>query len=230
MSEQQHAIPWVAAVGGVTIVLLAACSRPAIPTPLAEQDSMALPAPRLESEVSLELALSARRSVRSFTAQTLTWAEIGQLLWAAQGITRDWGARTAPSAGALYPLDVYVSTATGVNHYLPHGHRVAAMKDADVREELWQAGLKQDAIRRAPAVFIVTATYERTSGKYGDRAVRYVHLEAGHAAQNMLLQAVALGLGGVPIGAFDDAEVQAILGLSEAEKPLYLIPVGYPED
>ena len=130
----------------------------------------------------------------------------------------------------LYPLDLYVSIATGVYHYLPQGHQVVGIQDADAREGLWQAGLKQDAIRRAPAVFIITATYERTSGKYGDRAVRYVHLEAGHAAQNMLLQAVALGLGGVPIGAFEDAKVQAVLGLPEAEKPLYLIPIGYPED
>jgi SagB-type dehydrogenase family enzyme len=194
------------------------------------QGSIALPAPRLESETSLEQALSARHSVRSFSAQTLTWVEISQLLWAAQGITRDWGARTAPSAGALYPLEIYVSTATGVYHYLPQGHQAIGIQDADAREGLWQAGLKQDAIRQAPTVFIITATYERTSGKYGDRAVRYVHLEAGHAAQNLLLQAVALGLGGVPIGAFDDAKVQAVLGLPEAQKPLYLIPIGYPED
>jgi len=199
-------------------------------TPSMEQDSIALPAPRLDSEVSLEQTLSARHSVRSFSAQPLTWAEIGQLLWAAQGITHDWGARTAPSAGALYPLDIYVSTATGVYHYLPQGHQAVGTQDADVREEVWQAGLKQDAIRQAPAVFIITATYERTSAKYGDRAVRYVHLEAGHAAQNLLLQAVALGFGGVPIGAFDDAKVQSILALPEAQKPLYLIPIGYPED
>jgi SagB-type dehydrogenase family enzyme len=230
MSRWQHARPLVAATAWVTVTLLTACSNAAVPAPSIQQDSFALPAPRLESEVSLEQALSTRHSVRSFSTRVLAWTEIGQLLWAAQGITRDWGARTAPSAGAMYPLDVYVSTATGVYHYLPQGHQVVATQSADAREGLWQAGLKQDAIRRAPAVFVITATYERTSGKYGDRAVRYVHLEAGHAAQNILLQAVALGLGGVPIGAFDDAEVQTILGLPEVEKPLYLIPVGYPQD
>ena len=215
----------------VAAVIAAACSGAArAATPATRQDALVLPTPRLNSSVSLETALATRRSVRSFADVALSWEEIGQLLWAAQGITSEWGARSAPSAGALYPLEVYVSTATGVYHYVPQGHQAVSTLDADMREDLWVAGLKQDAVRQAPAVFVIAAVYDRTSGKYGDRAARYVQLEAGHAAQNVLLQAVALGLGGVPIGAFDDAKVQAVLGLPEDQKPLYLIPVGYPEE
>jgi SagB-type dehydrogenase family enzyme len=191
---------------------------------------IALPAPRLKGEMSLEEALTARRSVRQFTEEKLTLEEISQLLWAAQGITVDWGGRTAPSAGALYPLEVYVTTADGLYHYVPWGHKAIVESKADLRDELWQAGLSQNAIREAPAVFVVTAVYARTEKKYGDRAERYVRLEAGHAAQNLLLQAVALGLGGVPIGAFYDDQVQSALSLPSDHEPLYLIPIGHPRD
>lgn len=191
-------------------------------------EARSLPAPHLQSDVSLEETLVRRRSVRSFTAEPLTEEEIGQLLWAAQGLTADWGGRTAPSAGALYPLEIYVATEQGVWHYLPQGHRVETWLTRDVRRELWAAGLRQDAIREAPAVFVIAAVYERTAVKYGERAKRYVHLEAGHAAQNLLLEAVALGLGAVPIGAFYDDRVQDILALPADHAPLYLIPVGHP--
>jgi SagB-type dehydrogenase family enzyme len=191
-------------------------------------EEMALPAPRLEGEMSLEETLAARRSVRQFTDVELSLEEISQLLWAAQGITAEWGGRTAPSAGALYPLEVYVATAEGLYHYMPQGHKVIVESKADLRGELWQAGLNQNAIREAPAVFVVTAVYARTKKKYGERAERYVKLEAGHAAQNLLLQAVALGLGGVPIGAFYDDQVQSALSLPSDHEPLYLIPIGHP--
>jgi SagB-type dehydrogenase family enzyme len=160
----------------------------------------------------------------------LTWEEIGQLLWAMQGITRNWGGRTAPSAGALYPLESYLVTAEGLYHYQPAGHQVTASPKLGLRQKLWEAGLKQDWIREAPVVLVIAAVYERASGKYGDRAPRYVHMEAGHAAENLLLQAVALGLGGVVIGAFYDARVQSALDLPANHKPLYLIPVGHPKD
>jgi SagB-type dehydrogenase family enzyme len=175
----------------------------------------------------LEETLAARRSVRSYSDVSLTWQEIGQLLWAAQGTTRDWGARTAPSAGALYPLETYVVTAEGLYHYRPRGHQVAATPQLGLRQALWQAALKQDWIRQAPAVFVIAAVYARTTVKYGDRAARYVHLEAGHAAQNLLLQAVALGLGGVVVGAFYDDKVRAAINLPQDQEPLYLIPVGH---
>ena len=189
---------------------------------------MALPKPRLQGELSLEETLAQRRSVRSFTEEKLTLEEISQLLWAAQGLTAAWGGRTAPSAGALYPLEVYVATANGLYHYVPQGHKVIIESQDDLRQGLWEAGLKQDAISNAPAVFVITAVYERTAKKYGGRAERYVKLEAGHACQNILLQAVALRLGAVPIGAFYDDQVQAALSLPPDHQPLYLIPVGHP--
>ena len=189
---------------------------------------MSLPAPHLESDVSLEEALRRRRSIRDYTEEPLTWEEISQLLWATQGITADWGGRTAPSAGALYPLEVYVAIAEGAYHYLPQGHRVELISSSDVRQGLWRSALLQDWIREAPAVFIIAAVYERTERKYGSRAERYVKLEAGHACQNLLLQAVGLDLGAVPVGAFYDDQVQAVLGLAADHEPLYLVPVGHP--
>jgi SagB-type dehydrogenase family enzyme len=197
------------------------------PTGLSEE-RIALPPPRGKSRVSLEEALGHRRSVRDYTEQPLTWEEIGQLLWSLQGITSSWGGRTAPSAGALYPLEVYVATTEGVHHYLPQGHQVETLSSSDVRQALWRAALLQNWVREAPAVFIIAALYERTEGKYGSRAERYVKLEAGHACQNVLLQAVALDLGAVSVGAFYDDQVQAVLGLDADHKPLYLIPVGHP--
>jgi SagB-type dehydrogenase family enzyme len=188
-----------------------------------------LPPPALTSDRSLEEVLALRRSIRSFRATTLTTGELGQLLWAAQGITDEGGFRTAPSAGALYPLEVYVALAEGVFHYEPDGHRLVPVDQDDVRSGLQQAALGQQAVGQAPAVFVVTAVYQRTAQKYGpERATRYVQLEAGHAAQNLLLEAVALGLGAVPIGAFDDTKVQQVLSLPGDHEPLYLIPVGHP--
>jgi SagB-type dehydrogenase family enzyme len=188
-----------------------------------------LPQPSLTGHLSLEEALVQRRSVRTFKDAPLTSAELGQLLWAAQGITSERGFRTAPSAGALYPLELYVATAEGVFHYFPQPHHLEVVRVQDARLPLYQAALRQESVRQAPAVFIVTAVYERTAAKYGAvRSPRYVHLEAGHAAQNLLLEAVALGLGAVPIGAFEDETVQATLGLPPDHEPLYLIPVGRP--
>ncbi|MBN1641718.1 MAG: SagB/ThcOx family dehydrogenase [Anaerolineae bacterium] len=210
-------------------ILLAGCGG-ARATAQLEGETIDLPAPRTTGPISLEETLSKRRSVRTYTAEQLTMEQIGQLLWAAQGVTRDWGARTSPSAGALYPLEVYAVTREGLYHYLPSGHRARYTPALDLHDALWEAGLKQDPIREAPAVFCIAAVYARTSGKYGERAVRYVHLEAGHAAENLLLQAVALDLGAVVIGAFHDDQVQSALGLPDDHAPLYLIPVGHPAE
>jgi SagB-type dehydrogenase family enzyme len=188
-----------------------------------------LPQPTLVGALSLEETLVQRRSVREFTVTPLSPIEIGQLLWAAQGVTHERGYRSAPSAGALYPLEIYVATADGVFHYRPEGHGLAVLRTQDVRRDLFQAALRQEAIRDAPAVFVFTAVYARTAQKYGgQRSPRYVHLEAGHAAQNLLLEAVALGLGAVPVGAFEDQKIQEVLGLPANHEPLYLIPVGHP--
>jgi SagB-type dehydrogenase family enzyme len=192
-------------------------------------DQIALPAPAKTGRMSFEEALVRRHSVREFSRKLLTEQQLGQLLWAAQGITRPEGKRTAPSAGALYPLEIYVATLGGFFHYDPRSHRLNRLSAQDLRGELSRAALGQESVRDAAAVFVVAAVIERTARKYGPvRAPRYVHIEVGHAAQNLLLQAVALDLAAVPVGAFHDEQVQKALSLPKDHEPLYLIPVGYP--
>jgi SagB-type dehydrogenase family enzyme len=189
-------------------------------------DTMRLPTPRVKGGVSLEETLAQRRSMRDFSAQPISASDLGQLLWAAQGVTNAAGYRTAPSAGALYPLELYAATEAGLAHYEPNAHRLTRSTERDVRPAVAQAALSQGAVRSAPALIIIAAVYRRTAAKYGQRATRYVQLEAGHAAQNILLQAVALGLGAVPIGAFDDAALARALALADDVAPLYIIAVG----
>lgn len=217
-------LPWRCLALGLLMAgggLMTVAERPA-----AAQERRMLPPPRERGPVSLEEALRARRSRRSFGREPLTEAELSQLLWAASGVTSPEGFRTAPSAGALYPLELYLATARGVERYEPAGHALIRTREGDPRAALRRAALSQEAVGQAPAVFVIAAVYRRTEVKYGERAARYVHLEAGHAAQNLLLQAVALHLGAVPVGAFDDRAVQRALGLPAEQEPLYLIPVG----
>ena len=210
-----------AAIGGLMVMMTGSH------TAVVGQEVTRLPRPREQGTMSLEETLARRRSVRDFTSSGITPAELGQLCWAAQGVTAAGGLRTAPSAGALYPLELYAVSADGVLHYRPGPHETVLHRAGDLRNALRQAALGQDALAEAPVVFVLAAVYERTAAKYGEgRARRYAQLEAGHAAQNLLLQAVALGLGAVPIGAFDDRRVQAVLGLPADQEPLYLIPVG----
>jgi len=188
-----------------------------------------LPAPVQAGRMPLEQAIRLRRSVRTFTAEPLTLQQIGQLCWAGQGITDPQrGFRSAPSAGALYPIELYIVTADGVDHYLPKEHALERHLAGDVRGALRSAALGQEAITRAPACVVVTAVVERTARKYGPRAERYCFLEAGHVAQNILLQATALGLAGVPMGAFEDEQVAAVLKLPKGTRVLYLMPIGHP--
>ncbi|MGB2583939.1 MAG: SagB/ThcOx family dehydrogenase [Dehalococcoidia bacterium] len=180
----------------------------------------------------MEETLLNRRSVRQYTGEALTLEEVSQLLWSAQGITAEWGGRTAPSAGALYPLEVYLvagnveSLTPGIYKYINDGHELVKVRDEDVREELANAALGQTPVRDGAIDIVISAIYERTMKKYGDRGVRYVHMEAGHAAQNIYLQATALDLGAVTIGAFADELVKKLLSMPEEEAPLYIIPVG----
>lgn len=187
-----------------------------------------LPPPRTSSPVSLEAALEQRQSVREFLPDPLSDQELGQLLWAAQGVTDPTGHRPVPSAGALYPLEIYAVTETEILRYDPSTHSVGTHRSGDHRRDLQVAALGQDPVGEAPLTLVIAAVPARTAVKYGDRAARYVHLEAGHAAQNVLLQAVALGLGAVPIGAFVDERVEAVLEFSPGEHPVYLISVGHP--
>jgi SagB-type dehydrogenase family enzyme len=188
---------------------------------------IALPKPVLKDGISVEEALSRRDSVRSFSAKALTDKQISQLLWSAQGKTRRWGGRTAPSAGALYPLELYIATPDGVYRYNPDAHQLILHLKENVSIPLTRAALGQGCVREAPAVIIIAAVYERTTCKYGERGERYVAIEVGHAAENILLQAVSLGLGAVPVGAFSDRQLQEVLHLPPDHEPLYLIPVGH---
>lgn len=186
-----------------------------------------LPEPRRDGSTPLERAIVERASVRSFAERPLTETEIGQLLWAAQGELAS-GGRTVPSAGALYPLELYVVSGEGVGHYRPDLHELAVVDDRDLRDEVHAAALEQRAFATAPAIVVVAGVEERMAVKYGERAERYVLIEAGHAGQNLLLQASAMGLGAVPTGAFDDARITELIGLPSGAEPLYLIPVGEP--
>lgn len=193
-----------------------------------------LPDPDQDSTFSLEKSLASRRSIRKFSSAPLALSQISQLLWAAQGITNSSGYRTAPSAGALYPLEVYLVVGMadkiypGIYHYHPRQHKLTLVKEGDYRDQLTRAALGQRTILQAPATFVFAAIYERTTGKYGQRGVQYVHMDAGHAAQNFCLQATALGLGTVPVGAFHNDEVAEALQLESNQVPLYILPVGKP--
>jgi len=190
-----------------------------------------LPDFSISGETSVEKALKLRRSVRHFTNQPLTREQISQLLWAAQGINRpNQGRRTCPSAGATYPLNTYAVTSEGIFRYHPKDHKLEEVKKGDYREQLSRAALSQQWVAKAPLDIVFTAVYERTTGRYGNRGIRYVHMEAGHAAQNVHLQAVALNLGSVPIGAFEDDKVSEVIECDAQEVPLYIIPVGYPAE
>lgn len=191
-----------------------------------------LPQPVFESKTSVEYALKNRRSAREYQNKPLTLQAVGQLLWAAQGVTSNNGYRTSPSAGALYPLSVYVvcgnvdGLPAGLYRYIPEKHSLIKLDDEDVRERLSDASLKQHDISMAPIDIVITANYKITTHKYGDRGIRFVHMEAGHAAQNIYLQAVSLTIGTVSIGAFDDRAVREILRLGNDEQPLYIMPAG----
>ena len=191
-----------------------------------------LPEPIFDGSFSVEKALLKRRSIREYSDKPITIDEISQLLWAAQGITHFEGFRTAPSAGALYPLEVYVAVGnvrdlkTGIYKYNPFKHEIARIKAGDYRRELSHAALDQEWVENGSVCFVITGVYDRTTGKYGSRGIRYVDMEAGHAAQNLLLQATAMDIGCVTVGAFYDNQVRRLLGIGSEEFPLYLIPAG----
>ncbi|MCL2484962.1 MAG: SagB/ThcOx family dehydrogenase [Endomicrobia bacterium] len=199
-----------------------------------------LPAPKTEGNVSVEKALANRRSQRQFQNKALSAEQLSQILWSAYGITNPinnpalrGGLRTAPSAGALYPLEIYVAVGNvagieaGLYKYISQENKIIRTIDRDVRRELSAAALNQGMIREAPVTVIYTALFGRLTERYGDRSERYAFMEAGHSAQNIYLQAEALGLGTCAVGAFQDDRVSGLLRLPKEERPLYLMPVGY---
>jgi SagB-type dehydrogenase family enzyme len=205
-----------------------------------------LPGVSHDGAVSVERAITGRHSTRDFSGEPATVEELGQLLWAGQGITevtdgrapvprdrqRAGGSRTAPSAGALFPLELYVlvGEAEGIDrgayHYLPHEHGLLQMTDRDLRTSLWQVALRQEPIRRAPITIVISAVIERTAAKYGGRAERYVDIEVGAVAENICLQAESLGLGSVFIGAFQDQAARQVLSLPRNHRVLGIVPIG----
>lgn len=194
---------------------------PRVAPPAAE---ISLPTPSLTGKVSVEEALAKRRSIRSFTQQDLSLQQVGQLAWAAQGITGERGQRTAPSAKAVYPLQLYLVKSDGVFRYVPEGHKLVKLSGSDVRTEL----STQSSVREAPLDFVIVADSTKARASFGERAERFTSIEAGHVAQNIHLQAVALGLGSVSVGGYKENDVTKALGLAAHETALYVIPVGYP--
>ena len=216
----------------IVAMFLAGCAS-AAPSEILQQTEryptvVELPAPDLDGTLSLERALDERRSLREYANTPLELDEIGQLLWAGQGVTNDDGHRTAPSAGARYPLELYAITATDLMHYMPVGHRVELRSDTTMLEALPDVAFDQEFVGGAPLVVVIAAEPDRTEQEYGAMANDLVNREAGHAAQNILLQATALGLAAVPIGGFDPAAVARLLALPSDQVVLYLIPVGEP--
>lgn len=205
----------------------AAASFPAVKTAATgEGEYWSLPPPTTAGGMPLYDALAGRRSYRSYANRRLTEYEMGQLLWAAQGVTDARGFRTAPSAGALYPLEILWVDDEGVWVYVPGRHALRRVTAEDRRPALAAAALGQAPVKRAAAVMVIVANPSVTAVKYGSRAERYCTLEAGHAAQNVLLTATALSLSACPVGAFRDAEVLAAVGLGDNYLPLYLITLG----
>ena len=194
-----------------------------------------LPPPSQKGSLSLEEAVAGRRSVRDFSSQSISQHQLSQILWAAQGISNTGrGYRTIPSAGATYPLELFVvcgpkgveGLADGIYHYHLDSHSLVLHRSGDVKLPLAKAALDQEFIYQAPVDIVICALYERTLRRYGARGERYVHVEVGHAGQNIYLQATALGLATVAIGAFDDERVREVLRLDKPYKPLYIMPVG----
>ena len=182
-------------------------------------------------------AISQRRSVRNFSDKPLNLNQISQLLWAAQGITGPEGEkRAAPSAGALYPMELYVVAGLqgngleeGVYQYIPEGHKIKKVSTGDLRADLSSAALNQEWVEEAPLNIVITGVYERTTRKYTHHGERYVHMEAGHIGENLALQAESLGLGMVTVGAFQAKRVQKVLDIPANHRPLYIIPLGYAD-
>jgi len=207
------------------------------------QTIIKLPSPQLKGKVSLEETILRRRAVRRYRREPLDLSQLSQILWSAQGITGTREFRAAPSAGATYPLEIFVFVGkqgviaseakqaleelqAGIYHYEADSHSLSLHKPADLRPDLARATLDQEFIIDAPVDIVICALYHRTSYRYGRRGERYVHIEVGHVGENIHLQAVALGLATVEVGAFHDEEVRKVLGVEEQIKPLYIMPLG----
>ncbi|MFO7772574.1 MAG: SagB/ThcOx family dehydrogenase [Dehalococcoidia bacterium] len=213
------------------------------------QTIIKLPPPQLSSNISLEETILSRRSVREYSTEALALSQLSQILWSAQGVTGGNVCRAAPSAGATYPLEIFVLVGkqgviaseapmqsgqtpqklqAGIYHYEADSHSLSSHKPGDLRPDLARAALHQEFIIQAPVDIAICAIYHRTFSRYGRRGERYVHIEVGHVGENIHLQALALGLATVEVGAFHDEEVRKVLGVDEQIRPLYIMPLGKP--
>lgn len=231
------AVILVAAVSVVAVMMYLTWLNPVEFEPAEAYGFVKLPIPETAGTMSVEEAIQRRRSIRSYADEPLRLQDISQLMWAAQGITDPArNLRAAPSAGATYPLEVYVvvgnncvtELAEGFYYYDPYKHQLVYILKGDLRSSLAEATLGQGWVREAPINIVIATVYERTTGRYGERGIRYVYMEAGHVGQNLYLQAEARGLGMVVVGAFHDDQVHGLLQLPKDQKPLYIIPVGHP--
>jgi len=209
---------------------------------IVESHEVFLPFPRLITNMSVEESILYRRSLRDYTSEPITLMELSMILWAAQGITNtQYGFRASPSAGATYPLELYVVIGeekvlidkngfldAGIYKYDVYKHSLVLVKSGDYREQLSDAALGQEWVKNAAVDIVICAVYERTASRYGDRGIRYVHIEVGHVGQNIYLMATALNLGTVAVGAFYDERVSEIIDVAENEHPLYIMPIGRP--
>ena len=199
-------------------------------------ETINLPEPRLDSDFSVERAIYKRRSIRNFSDKPLALSEVSQLLWSAQGVTDKEKLRSAPSAGALYPLVVYLVVGSvdglepGIYRYNTEKHQIVGIQKGDSRSELAKAAAQQLWIEESAAILVFSAIEKRTTWKYGRRGIQYIHIEVGHSAQNVFLQVQSLGLGAAVVGAFDDRRVEKLLNLATEEQVLYLMPVGEPRE
>jgi SagB-type dehydrogenase family enzyme len=201
---------------------------------------ISLPKPAYKGTVTVEEALRARRTHRSFVSRGLTLKQFSQILWGAYGVTaKEYGyfLKTAPSAGALYPIDIYAvlggagveTLAPGVYHFRPENHSVRLIKEGDLRVQLARDSVHQMWMAESPLMLVITGEYERSSVKYGRRGKTYTHIEAGHVGQNIFLQAEAIGLKAGIVGAFDNKRIIKTMGLPARHDPLLLMPVGYSD-
>ena len=198
-------------------------------------EAIKLPEPAFKGQMSVEKALSQRRTIRQFANRGLDLAQVSQLLWGTNGISDSRGLRTAPSAGATYPLELYLvvgergvtGLAPGLYHYRPGPHTLELTQKGDLRPAVTRDCLYQTWMAQAPVMVVFAAEYRRCMARYGDRGIRYTHMEVGHAGQNLFLQAEALGLACGIVGAFQDKALQATLKLPSSHEPLLVMPVGY---
>jgi len=213
-----------------------AMAKKADGTTRGKEHQMNLPKPRLNGEASVEQAIKHRRTIRSYLSKPLTLEQLSQIFWAAQGITGDRGyKRSAPSGGALYPMDIYgivgdngvKGLKAGIYHYDPHKHAASLITEGDLRKDVARSSLSQMWMAKAPLNLVITSEYSRITIKYGARGERYAMIEAGHIGQNIFLQAEALGLRAGIVGAFHDKDVNRVMKISRSHEPLLIMPVGY---